>query len=147
MSSVIQPLVNTAEFVALETKRKTSFAALAESKEEQAKPSPLRLPALVDVYLALEPKFLEVFQKFDVRKRGFMDRREFGVFQKEFTKSPIVQTAIANYERKIRQAKACFRADMEKTRLLWENFDVNLEDWRKEGDGQISWAKFWHYFR
>ena len=78
-------LQSSASFLEIERKRKTCYLDL-KKKQSNDKAEKLHLASLSETYLNLKPKFLEVFNKFDKRKRGYLDRADFDVFEKEFTK-------------------------------------------------------------
>jgi len=91
----------------------------------------------VQQYLKLEPKFAEVFKKYDVDEKGWLDERTFTPILKTLEGGALGRDATL-YEENIQDAKNCFHASMRASMLTYENMD-------KDKHGRISWDHFWGF--
>lgn len=93
-------------------------------------------------YLSWEPKFREVFAKYDTQKKGYLDKETVpALVQALNQKYPqgLMQKDIATYDKRIEDAKDCFHKPMGITKITWENM-------YKDDDDHVTWEKFWEFF-
>jgi Ca2+-binding EF-hand superfamily protein len=92
---------------------------------------------LLEQYRNLEPKFRKVFEKYDTKEKGYLDKDTFPALCAPLTEG-LMGKDIKAYEERIQNSKDCFHQPMRSTQISWENIN-------KDSDDHVTWDEFWTF--
>lgn len=93
--------------------------------------------SLTDQYMALEPKFRGVFEKYDTGNKGYLDKHTFVNLEEDQEQGLLLKDMKA-YTERVQKAKDCFHKPMTITKINWDNVS-------KDSDDHVTWELFWSF--